>query len=85
MSHLANRNVSDTDNSNGLSASGEDEIDDLVFISRSGRHSSEVYRAKALLTLGDSIPMDLLVGKKEIWHTGGYTEERATHKSQNLT
>ena len=53
LSPPINRNVSDTDNSNGLSASGEDEIDDLVFISRSGRHSSE-YRAKALLTLGDS-------------------------------
>jgi hypothetical protein len=37
LSHLTNSNVSDNDISNGLSASGEDEIDDLVFISRSGR------------------------------------------------
>ena len=79
LSHLLNRNVSDTDISNGLSASGEDEIDDLVFISRSGRHSSEV-PCDGTAYIG-GLHTDGSVGwKKEIWHTGGYTEERARHK-----
>ena len=79
LSHLTNRNVSDTEISNGLSASGEDEIDDLVFISRSGRHSSEVPCDGTAYNAG--LHTDGSTGwKKEIWHTGGYTEERARHK-----
>ena len=79
LSHLLNRNVSDTDISNGLSTSGEDEIDDLVFISRSGRHSSEV-PCDGTAYIG-GLHTDGSTGwKKEIWHTGGYTEERARHK-----
>ena len=79
LSHLINRNVSNTDISNGLSASDEDEIDDLVFISRSGRHSSEVPCDGTAYNAG--LHTDGSNGwKKEIWHTGGYTEERARHK-----
>ena len=79
LSHLANRNVSDADNSNELSALSEDEIDDLVFISRSGRHSSEVPCEGTAYNAG--LHTDGSTGwKKEIWHTGGYTEERARHK-----
>jgi hypothetical protein len=79
LSHLLNRNVSDTDISNGLNTSGEDEIDDLVFISRSGRHSSEVPCEGTAYNAG--LHTDGSIGwKKEIWHTGGYTEERARHK-----
>jgi hypothetical protein len=79
LSHLTNGNVSDGDISNGLSASGEDEIDDLVFISRSGRHSSEVPCEGTAYNAG--LHTDGSSGwKKEIWHTGGYTEERARHK-----
>jgi hypothetical protein len=79
LSHLPNTNVSDTDISNGLSSSGEDEIDDLVFISRSGRHSSEVPCDGTAYVGG--LHTDGSIGwKKEIWHTGGYTEERARHK-----
>ena len=65
--------------SNGLSTSDEDEIDDLVFISRSGRHSSEVPCEGTAYNVG--LHTDGSVGlKKEIWHTGGYTEERGGHK-----
>jgi hypothetical protein len=79
LSHLTNSNASDTDNSNSLGASGEDEIDDLVFISRSGRHSSEVPCDGTAYNAG--LHTDGSIGwKKEIWHTGGYTEERARHK-----
>jgi hypothetical protein len=79
LSHLPNTNVSDTDNSNGLNASDEDEIDDLVFISRSGRHSSQV-PCDGTAYIG-GLHTDGSTGwKKEIWHTGGYTEERARHK-----
>src|SRR5918994_733716 len=78
LSQLTNENVSDTDDtSNGIA--DEDEIDDLVFISRSGRHSSEVPCEGTAYNAG--IHTDGSVGwKKEIWHTGGYTEERAGQK-----
>ena len=79
LSHLANSNASDSAISNILSASGEDEIDDLVFISRSGRHSSEVPCEGTAYNAG--LHTDGSTGwKKEIWHTDGYTEERARHK-----
>jgi hypothetical protein len=80
LSHLVNRNVSDADNSNNLRASSEDEIDDLVFISRSGgRHSSEVPCEGTAYNAG--LHTDGSTGwKKEIWHTGGYTEERARNR-----
>jgi hypothetical protein len=78
LSQLTNENVSDTDDtSNGVA--DEDEIDDLVFISRSGRHSSEVPCEGTAYNAG--IHTDGSLGwKKEIWHTGGYTEERARQK-----
>lgn len=78
LSQLTNKNVSDTnDTSNRVT--DEDEIDDLVFISRSGRHSSEVPCEGTAYNAG--IHTDGSVGwKKEIWHTGGYTEERARQK-----
>jgi hypothetical protein len=78
LSQLSDENVSDTaDTSNGV-AEG-DEIDDLVFISRSGRHSSEVPCEGTAYNAG--VHTDGSVGwKKEIWHTGGYTEERARQK-----
>jgi hypothetical protein len=79
LSQLTNGNVSDTEISNSLSESNEDEIDDLVFISRSGRHSSEVPCEGTAYNAG--LYTDGSAGwKKEIWHTGGYTEERARHK-----
>src|SRR5919106_1215493 len=75
LSQLTNWNVSDTEISNSLSELNEDEIDDLVFISRSGRHSSEVPCEGTAYNAG--LYTDGSVGwKKEIWHTGGYTEER---------
>lgn len=72
-------NGTDSGISNGLSASEDDETDDLVFISRSGRHSSEVPCEGTAYNAG--LHTDGSVGwKKEIWHTGGYTEERARQK-----
>jgi hypothetical protein len=72
-------NVTDSGIANGLSAPEDDEIDDLVFISRSGRHSSEVPCEGTAYNAG--LHTDGSIGwKKEIWHTGGYTEERARQK-----
>jgi hypothetical protein len=55
------------------------EIDDLAFIGRSGRHNSEV-PCEGTAYIG-GLNRDGEVGwKKEIWHTGGYTEERAENR-----
>ncbi|HZD34389.1 MAG TPA: hypothetical protein VE130_04220 [Nitrososphaeraceae archaeon] len=57
----------------------EEEVDDLVFISRSGRHSSAVPCEGTAYNGG--FHTDGSVGwKKEIWHTGGYTNERSNMK-----
>jgi hypothetical protein len=73
------RNITDSDTSSTLSTPENKEIDDLVFISRSGRHSSEVpcegTAYNGVLDTDGSVRW-----KKEIWHTGGYTDERAEHK-----
>jgi hypothetical protein len=61
-----------------LDTPDDEEPQDLVFISRSGRHSSEV-PCEGTAYNGD-LHTDGSVGwKKEIWHTGRYTEERARH------
>ena len=61
-----------------LDSPEDEESDDLVFISRSGRHSSDV-PCEGTAYNGD-LHVDGSVGwKKEIWHTGGYTQERARH------
>ncbi|MGH9986276.1 MAG: hypothetical protein ACRD8W_20225, partial [Nitrososphaeraceae archaeon] len=69
---------SSSDTPVSLDSPDDEEPDDLVFISRSGRHSSEV-PCEGTAYNGD-LHTDGSVGwKKEIWHTGGYTEERARH------
>ena len=75
-----NRTTTDSEISNQSSISDDEsegvEIDDLVFISRSGRHSSDV-PCDGTGYIG-GLHTDGSVGwKKEIWHTGGYTDERA--------
>ena len=58
-----------------LDSPENEESDDLVFISRSGRHSSDV-PCEGTAYNGD-LHVDGSVGwKKEIWHTGGYTGTR---------
>ena len=62
--------------SRSVNDSESPEIDDLAFIGRSGRHSSEVPCEGTAYVGG--LHNDGSVGwKKEIWHTGGYTDERA--------
>ncbi len=65
-------------NSNSTTTNNSDsgEIDDFAFIGRSGRHSS-VVPCEGTAYVG-GLHKDGSVGwKKEIWHTGGYTDERA--------
>jgi hypothetical protein len=65
-------------NSNSTTTNNSDsgEIDDFAFIGRSGRHSSLVPCEGTAYVGG--LHKDGSVGwKKEIWHTGGYTDERA--------
>ncbi len=65
--------------SHSASNSESAEIDDLAFIGRSGRHNSEV-PCEGTAYIG-GLNRDGEVGwKKEIWHTGGYTEERAENR-----
>lgn len=56
--------------------SESEEIDDLAFIARSGRHSSEV-PCEGTAYVGGLHNEGSTGWKKEIWHTGGYTDERA--------
>lgn len=71
-------NTSDLVNSIRSSTPDDEEIDDLVFISRSGRHSSELPCEGT--AYNGVLHTDASLGwKKEIWHTGGYTDERARH------
>ena len=71
-------NIFNQSSTSGGEGEGE-EIDDLVFISRSGRHSSEI-PCDGTAYIG-GLHTDGSVGwKKEIWHTGGYTDERARNK-----
>lgn len=67
-------------NSNSISSpmnnSESEEIDDLAFIGRSGRHSSEV-PCEGTAYVGGLHSEGSVGWKKEIWHTGGYTDERA--------
>jgi hypothetical protein len=66
----SNSNNSATDNSES------EEIEGLAFIGRSGRHSSQVPCEGTAYVAG--LHNEGSVGwKKEIWHTGGYTDERA--------
>ena len=67
-----------TSNSNSTTTNNSDsaEIDDLAFIGRSGRHSSEV-PCEGTAYVGGLHNEGSVGWKKEIWHTGGYTEERA--------
>jgi hypothetical protein len=67
-----------TSNSNSTMTNNSDsaEIDDLAFIGRSGRHSSEV-PCEGTAYVGGLHNEGSVGWKKEIWHTGGYTEERA--------
>lgn len=68
-----------TDADASSSSPDEDEPDDLVFISRSGQHSSAVPCEGTAYDGG--LHTDGSVGwKKEIWHTGGYTDERSNMK-----
>ena len=74
--------VSSTSSSNSSSInsstnnSESEEIDDLAFIGRSGRHSSEV-PCEGTAYVGGLHNEGSVGWKKEIWHTGGYTDERA--------
>lgn len=56
--------------------SESEEIDDLAFIGRSGRHSSEV-PCEGTAYVGGLHSEGSVGWKKEIWHTDGYTDERA--------
>lgn len=56
--------------------SESEEIDDLAFIGRSGRHSSQV-PCEGTAYVGGLHNEGSVGWKKEIWHTGGYTDERA--------
>lgn len=58
--------------------SDSEEIDDLAFIGRSGRHSSEV-PCEGTAYVGGLHSEGSVGWKKEIWHTGGYTDERASN------
>lgn len=67
-----------TSNSNSTTTNNSDsaEFDDFAFIGRSGRHSSEV-PCEGTAYVGGLHNEGSVGWKKEIWHTGGYTEERA--------
>jgi len=82
LSHLNNYNEgSSPDNNKELELNdGEElEVNGLVFVTRSGRHSSEVPCEGT--AYNGAFNTDGSVGwKKEIWHTGGYTDERARYK-----
>jgi hypothetical protein len=56
--------------------SESEEIDDLAFIGRSGRHSSQA-PCEGTAYVGGLHNEGSVGWKKEIWHTGGYTDERA--------
>lgn len=73
-------NSTSSSNSNSISSpmnnSESEEIDDLAFIGRSGRHSSEV-PCEGTAYVGGLHNEGSVGWKKEIWHTDGYTDERA--------
>lgn len=73
-------NSTSSSNSNSTSSpmnnSESEEIDDLAFIGRSGRHSSEV-PCEGTAYVGGLHNEGSVGWKKEIWHTDGYTDERA--------
>jgi hypothetical protein len=73
-------NSTSSSNSNFISSpmnnSESEEIDDLAFIGRSGRHSSEV-PCEGTAYVGGLHNEGSVGWKKEIWHTDGYTDERA--------
>jgi hypothetical protein len=62
--------------SSPMNNSESEEIDDLAFIGRSGRHSSEV-PCEGTAYVGGLHNEGSVGWKKEIWHTDGYTDERA--------
>jgi hypothetical protein len=66
----------DSNSNNVTNNSESEEIEGLAFIGRSGRHSSQVPCEGTAYVAG--LHNEGSVGwKKEIWHTGGYTDERA--------
>jgi hypothetical protein len=66
----------DSNSNNATNNSESEEIEGLAFIGRSGRHSSQVPCEGTAYVAG--LHNEGSVGwKKEIWHTGGYTDERA--------
>jgi hypothetical protein len=73
-------NSTSSSNSNSFSSpmnnSESEEIEDLAFIGRSGRHSSEV-PCEGTAYVGGLHNEGSVGWKKEIWHTDGYTDERA--------
>lgn len=72
-------NNTDEGETNGLTSIDENEVDDLVFIARSGQHTSGTPCEGTAYNGG--LHTDGSVGwKKEIWHTGGYTDERANFR-----
>jgi hypothetical protein len=68
--------VNSNSNATATNNSESGEIDDLAFIGRSGRHSSEV-PCEGTAYVGGLHNEGSVGWKKEIWHTGGYTDERA--------
>ena len=72
-------NNTDEGEPNGLTSIDENEVDDLVFIARSGQHTLGAPCEGTAYNGG--LHTDGSVGwKKEIWHTGGYTDERANFR-----
>jgi hypothetical protein len=73
-------NSTSSSNSNFISSpmnnSESEEIDDLAFIGRSGRHSSEV-PCEGTAYVGGLHNEGSVGWKKEIWHTVGNTDDRA--------
>ncbi len=63
-------------NNSATNNSESEEIDVLAFIGRSGRHSSQV-PCEGTAYVGGLHNEGSVGWKKEIWHTGGYTDERA--------
>lgn len=66
----------DSNSNSATNTSDSEAIEGLAFIGRSGRHSSQVPCEGTAYVAG--LHNEGSVGwKKEIWHTGGYTDERA--------
>jgi hypothetical protein len=65
-------------NNSAMHSNESGEFEDFAFIGRSGRHSSQT-PCEGTAYVGGLHTEGMVGWKKEIWHTGGYTEERANN------